>query len=130
MALPWPDPAPRRDLVYSGFLTRSHHGPFGRCQKTRGIWQPRKVSSCCGEGPPALPLLQLRREPPALPRHRAGAAAGQVPQPSTAGSTETRQQQGSAAQVLFLAIPPMFGFAARCCVLACVGLQLAGCHAG
>lgn len=57
--LSWPDPAPRRDLVYSSFLTRSHRGPFSRCQKTRGIWQPQEVSSCCAEGTAILWALCL-----------------------------------------------------------------------
>lgn len=90
-ALAWPDPAPRRDLVYSGFLTHSHHGLVSCCQKAPGIWQPHKVSSCCAEGLPVLPPLRPPRRPPALPR----------PRPSAAGSAESRQQLRSTAQVLF-----------------------------
>lgn len=80
-------PRSRRGRVYSGRLT-GRARPLARCQKSPGIWQPREVSSCCAEGPPAL----LPCEPPALPGHRDGAAAGQTPQPSVAGGSETGQR--------------------------------------
>lgn len=58
-ALAWPDPALQRDLVYSGFLTRSRHGSCAAARRPEEFGSPRRSSAAVHRA--------LRSRPPAAP---------------------------------------------------------------